>query len=81
MKIAPSEDDDECCVSEKFSKSVSTLPRFLHMRVAGNMDPLTVGGDARMIRWSDRWLLIVHHVDEAGTREISQPHLTFLGIR
>ena len=23
------------------------------------MDPLTVGGDARMIRWSDRCLLIL----------------------
>ena len=23
------------------------------------MDPLTVGGDARMIRWSDRYLLIL----------------------
>ena len=44
--------------SKKFSKSVSTLPRFLHRRVAGNMDPLT-GGDDGMIRWSDRWLLIL----------------------
>ncbi len=58
MKIAPSEDDDECCVSEKFQKRVSTLPRFLHRRAAGNMEPLT-GGGAGMIRRGDRWLLIL----------------------
>ena len=39
--------------SKKTSKSVSTLPRFLHRGTAGNMDPLT-GGGAGMIRWSDR---------------------------
>ena len=58
MKTAPSEDDAERCFSEKFSKRVSTLPRFLHRRVAGNMDPLT-GGDGGMIRRGDRWLLIL----------------------
>lgn len=42
----------------KFSKSVSTLPRFLHRRAAGNMDLLT-GDDAGMIRRGDRWLLIL----------------------
>ena len=52
MEAVPSEDDVERCVSEKFQKRVSTLPRFLHRREAGNMDPLT-GGDAGMIRWSD----------------------------
>ena len=39
--------------SKKTSKSVSTLPRFLHRRAAGNMEPLT-GGGAGMIRWIDR---------------------------
>ena len=58
MRAVPSEDDAKRCVTAKFSKSVSTLPRFLHRRVAGNMDPLT-GGDDGMIRWSDRWLLIL----------------------
>ena len=58
MKTAPSEDDDECCVSEKFQKRVSTLPRFLHRRAAGNMEPLTGGGAGR-IRRGDRWLLIL----------------------
>ena len=58
MKTAPSEDDDECCVSEKFQKRVSTLPRFLHRRAAGNMEPLT-GGDAGRIRMDDRWPLIL----------------------
>ena len=32
--------------------------RFLHRRVAGNMQPL-IGDDAGMIRWGDRWLLIL----------------------
>ena len=58
MKTAPSEDDVERCVSENFQKSVSTLPRFLHKRVAGNMDPLT-GGGAGIICRGDRWLLIL----------------------
>ena len=48
MKTAPSEGDAERCVSEKFSKRVSTLPRFLHRRAAGNMKPLT-GGNAGII--------------------------------
>ena len=58
MRTVPSEDDVERCVSAKFSKRVSTLPRFLHRRLAGNMQPL-IGGDAGMIRWGDRWLLIL----------------------
>ena len=58
MKTAPSEDDAERCFSEKFSKRVSTLPRFLHRRVAGNIQPLT-GCDAGIIRRGDRWLLIL----------------------
>ena len=41
-----------------FRKSVSTLPRFLHRGVAGNMKPLT-GDDAGVIRRGDRWLLIL----------------------
>ena len=53
MKTAPSEDDVERCVSENFQKSVSILPRFLHRRVAGNMEPLTGGGAGR-IRRGDR---------------------------
>ena len=48
MKTVPSEDDVERCVSENFQKSVSILPRFLHRRAAGNMQPLT-GGDTDMI--------------------------------
>ena len=43
---------------KKFSESVSTLPRFLHRGAAGNMGPLT-GGDTDVIRWGDRWLLIL----------------------
>ena len=43
---------------KKFSGGGATLSRFLHRRVAGNMRPLT-GGDAGMIRWGDRWLLIL----------------------
>ena len=58
METAPSENDAERCVSENFQKSVSTLPRFLHRRAAGNMEPLT-GGGAGMIRGGDRWLLIL----------------------
>ena len=58
MKIAPSEDDDECCVSEKFQKRVSTLPRFLHRGAAGNMEPLT-GDVAGRIRRGDRRLLML----------------------
>ena len=58
METAPSEDDAERCVSENFQKGVSTLHRFLHRRAAGNMKPLT-GGNAGMIRWGDRWLLIL----------------------
>ena len=53
MKTAPSEDDAERCASAKFSKRVSTLPRFLHRRAAGVMKPLT-GGDAGRIRRGDR---------------------------
>ena len=34
----------------RFRKSVSTMPRFLHRGIAGNMQPL-VGGEVRMIRW------------------------------
>ena len=49
-------DDDSR--AEKFSGGGATLSRFLHRRVAGNMRPLT-GGDAGMIRWGDRWLLIL----------------------
>ena len=44
--------------SKKSSKSVSTLPRFLHRRAAGNMQPLT-GGDADMIHGRNQWLLIL----------------------
>ena len=44
--------------SKKSSKSVSTLPRFLHRRAVGNMQPLTGGGAGR-IRMGDRWLLII----------------------
>ena len=43
---------------KKFSESVSTLPRFLHRRTAGNMKPLK-RGDTGMIRWGDRWLFIL----------------------
>jgi hypothetical protein len=43
---------------QEFSKSVSTLPRFLHRETADNMEPLT-GGEVSMIRWGDRWLLIL----------------------
>ena len=43
---------------KKFSESVSTLPRFLHRGAAGKMEPLT-GGDTDVIRWGDRWLLIL----------------------
>ena len=53
MRTVPSEDDAERCFSEKFSKRVSTLPRFLHRRAAGNMDPLTGGGAGR-IHMDDR---------------------------
>jgi hypothetical protein len=42
-------DDDSR--AEKFSGGGATLPRFLHRRVAGNMQPLT-GGDADMIHES-----------------------------
>ena len=58
MEAVPSEDDVERCVSEKFQKRGSTLPRFLHRRAAGHMQQLT-GGDADMIHGSDRWLLIL----------------------
>ena len=58
MRAVPSEDDAKRCVTAKFSKSVSTLPRYLHRGTAGNMEPLT-GGGAGMIRWVDRWLLIL----------------------
>ena len=34
------------------------MPRFLHRRVAGNMQPLT-GGDADMIHGRNQWLLIL----------------------
>ena len=43
---------------QKFSKSVSTLPQFLHRGTAGNLEPLTRGGAGR-IRMGDRWLLIL----------------------
>ena len=43
---------------EKTSEAGATLPRFLHRRAAGNMEPLT-GGDDGMIRGGDRWLLIL----------------------
>ena len=36
-----------------FSEDGVTLPRFLHRRVAGNMQPLT-GDDAGRIRMGDR---------------------------
>ena len=58
MRAVPSEDDVERCVSENFQKRVSTLPRFLHRRAAGNIQPL-IGGDAGMNRMGDRWLLIL----------------------
>ena len=58
MEAVPSEDDVERCVSEKFQKRGSTLPRFLHRRVAGSMQLLT-GGDAGRIRMGDRWLLVL----------------------
>ena len=41
-----------------FSEDGVTLPRFLHRRVAGNMQPLT-GGDADMIHGRNQWLLIL----------------------
>ena len=44
--------------SKKSSKSVSTLPRFLHRWTADNMQPLT-GGDAGRIRRGVQWLLIL----------------------
>lgn len=34
------------------------MPRFLHRRVAGNIQPLT-GGDAGMIHGSNQWLLML----------------------
>ena len=58
MRTVLSEDDVECRASANISESVSTLPRFLHRRAAGNMQPLT-GDDAGMNRWGDRWLLIL----------------------
>ena len=48
MEAVPSEDDVERCVSEKLQKRGSTLPRFLHRRAAGNMEPLTGGDDGRI---------------------------------
>ena len=49
-------DDDSR--AEKFSGGGATLPRFLHRRVAGNMQPLT-GGDAGRIRMGVQWLLML----------------------
>ena len=40
----------EISLLRKFRKSVSTLPRFLHRGIAGNMQPLA-GGEVRMICW------------------------------
>ena len=72
MRAVPSEDDAECCDSEKFSKSVSTLPRFLHRRAAGNMQPLTGGDDGR-ICMGDRWLLILVRSNfKKFSREVSK---------
>ena len=45
-------------VLKKFSGGGATLPRFLHRRSAGNIQPLT-GGDAGRIRMGDRWQLIL----------------------
>ena len=53
-------DDDSR--AEIFSGGGATLSRFLHRRVAGNMEPLT-GGDAGRIRMGDRWLLILVRSD------------------
>ena len=44
----------EISLLRKFRKSVSTLPRFLHRGIAGNMQPLA-GGEVRMICWVSRW--------------------------
>ena len=43
---------------KKLSGGGVTLPRFLHRRLAGNMQPLT-GGDADMIQGRNQWLLIL----------------------
>ena len=45
-------------VLKKISGGGATLPRFLHRRSAGNMQPLT-RGDAGMIHGSNQWLLIL----------------------
>ena len=45
-------------VLRKFSGGGATLSRFLHRRVAGNMQPLT-GGDADRIRMGVQWLLML----------------------
>jgi len=59
MRTIPSEDYAERCASaRKFPECVSTLPRFLHRRAAGNMQPLTGGDDGR-ICMGDRWPLIL----------------------
>ena len=57
---------------EKTSEAGATLPRFLHRRAAGNMEPLT-GGDAGRIRMSDRWLLILTRSNfKKFTKEVSK---------
>ena len=43
---------------KKTSEAGATLPRFLHRRAAGNMQPLTGGDDGR-ICMGDRWPLIL----------------------
>ena len=45
-------------VLKKISGGGATLLRFLHGRVAGNMEPLT-GGDADRIRMGVQWLLML----------------------
>jgi len=57
---------------KKTSEAGATLPRFLHRRAAGNMEPLT-GGDAGRIRMSDRWLLILTRSNfKKFTKEVSK---------
>jgi len=59
-------------VLKKFSGGGATLPRFLHRRVAGNMQPLT-GGDVGRIRMGDRWLLILARSNfKKFSKEVSQ---------
>ena len=57
---------------KKTSEAGATLPRFLHKRAEGNMEPLT-GGDAGRIRMSDRWLLILTRSNfKKITKEVSK---------